>query len=523
MLRIGHVCILMTALSIGSPAFAAGTAGKRNVVLIVVDDLNDFVTGLGGHPQARTPHIERLAQSGVAFANAYSNNPVCAPSRSSLFTGIYPHTSGNYSFTPWHTYPVLRNSKTLMEHFRDNGYRTYGSGKLMHHHVRKVWDEFQNRANYGPVAWDGKQGVGHPSVPEPFRSIGPIDGSFAPLSDVPSLPGLAETNGHVGWYDTTNKRPFRYVDENDRDSTPDEANAEWAAKRIEELAKTSRNQPFFLAVGFLRPHTPLHAPKKYFDMFPLESVQLPTIKPGDAEDCYYAQAVDPRNKRKGPKYFRLLRQSYPTLEQGLKTYVRAYLACVAFVDDQIGAVIEAVDRGPLRDSTIIVLTSDHGYNMGEKDYLFKNSLWEESTRVPLIVRAPGVGTAGSIIDQPVSLIDVYPTLADLCELKGDTRKNTEGVTLEGYSLKPLMQGLAWDGPEAALSVINGGPPDKVAGKHFSVRTRDWRYILYADGSEELYDHTKDPYEWTNLATDPVHAQIKGRLRKTLLQMTGQAP
>ena len=133
MLRIGHVCILITALSIGSPAVAAGRAGKPNVVLIVVDDLNDFVTGMGGHPQARTPHVERLAQSGVAFANAYSNNPVCAPSRSSMFTGIYPHTSGNYSFTPWQKYPVLRNSKTLMEHFRDNGYRTYGSGKLMHH------------------------------------------------------------------------------------------------------------------------------------------------------------------------------------------------------------------------------------------------------------------------------------------------------------------------------------------------------------------------------------------------------
>ena len=522
MLRIGCLGILIAALSIGSSVFAAGTAGRPNVVMIVVDDLNDFVTGLGGHPQARTPHVERLAQSGVAFANAYSNNPVCAPSRSSLFTGIYPHTSGNYSFTPWHTYPVLRNSKTLMEHFRDNGYRTYGSGKLMHHHVRRVWDEFENRANYGPVAWDGKQGIGHPSVPEPFRSIGPIDGSFAPLSDVPSLPEQARTKGHVGWYDTTNKRPFRYVDPNDRDLTPDEANARWAAKQIGQLAKTSGNQPFFLAVGFLRPHTPLHAPKAYFDRFPLESVELPTIKPGDAEDCYYVQAVDPRNNKKGPKYFRLLRQSYPTLEEGLKTYVRAYLACVAFVDDQIGRVIEAVDRTPLRDNTIILLTSDHGYNMGEKDYLFKNSLWEESTRVPLIVRAPGVGRPGSIVDQPVSLIDVYPTLVDLCGLEGDTRKGPEGVTIEGHSLKPLMQGLAWDGPEAALSVINGGPPDKIAGKHFSVRTRDWRYILYADGSEELYDHAKDPHEWTNLAADPVHARTKARLRKMLLEMTGQA-
>jgi arylsulfatase A-like enzyme len=186
-------------------------------------------------------------------------------------------------------------------------------------------------------------------------------------------------------------------------------------------------------------------------------------------------------------------------------------------------VVEAVDRTALRHNTIIVLTSDHGYNMGEKDYLFKNSLWEESTRVPLIVRAPGVGRPGSIIDQPVSLIDVYPTLVDLCQLKGDTRKNTEGVALEGHSLGPLMRGQAWEGPEAALSVINGGAPGKLEGKHFSIRTRDWRYILYAGGSEELYDHIKDPYEWTNLAADPAHAQTKARLRKTLLEMTGQVP
>ena len=162
MLRNGCICFLITALSIGSSVFAAAAPERPNVVMIVVDDLNDFVTGMGGHPQARTPHIERLAQSGVAFANAYSNNPVCAPSRSSLFTGIYPHTSGNYSFTPWHKYPVLRSSKTLMEHFRDNGYRTYGSGKLMHHHVRSVWDEFENRANYGPVAWGNAR-----LIPEP--------------------------------------------------------------------------------------------------------------------------------------------------------------------------------------------------------------------------------------------------------------------------------------------------------------------------------------------------------------------
>jgi arylsulfatase A-like enzyme len=143
-------------------------------------------------------------------------------------------------------------------------------------------------------------------------------------------------------------------------------------------------------------------------MYPVASVQLPTIKPNDAQDCFYTEVFDPE-KKKGPRYFRLLRESYPTLEQGLRTYVRAYLACVAFVDDQVGKVIQAVDASPLRDDTIILLTSDHGYNLGEKDYLFKNSLWEESTRVPLIIRSPGVDEPGSTVNHPVSLIDVYPT------------------------------------------------------------------------------------------------------------------
>jgi len=189
-------------------------------------------------------------------------------------------------------------------------------------------------------------------------------------------------------------------------------------------------------------------------------------------------------------------------------------------------VVNAVDQSSMRDDTIILLVSDHGYNMGEKDYLFKNSLWEESGRVPLIVRAPGMAQAGGVVEHPVSQIDIYPTLADLCGLEGDTRKNSKGAHLDGYSLKPFLRdprNKEWEGPDAALTVIKAEkrPSENIHQHHYSVRTRRWRYILYNNGTEELYDHESDPCEWKNLAKDPTYGETKSRLNATLFRMTGR--
>jgi len=514
--------------ALGLPAGHAGPAADRkrrpNVVMVVIDDLNDYVTGMGGHPQAKTPHMAKLAASGVRFRRAYSNNPVCAPSRASFFTGIYPHTSRLIHFGKWFENEVLINSKMLPEHFRDNGYRTLGTGKLLHHWRPHVWEEAGHRADYSPFAYDGKKFVGHPSVPEPFRSIGAVDGSFAPLSDVPSVPKSDDAPGHTGWVGLpswNSPRPFRYVDENDRDVLPDERNAQWAVDKIRSLSQERDGKPFFLGVGFIRPHTPLYAPKRFFDMFPLKDIQLPVIQPNDAADTHYMDVFT--MKEKGPRYFQLLKQSYPTLEEGLRVYVRAYLACVAFVDEQVGKVVDAIDRSPFRDNTIILVTSDHGYNLGQKDYLFKNSLWEESGRVPLIIRAPGVARAGGAVEHPVSLIDIYPTLADLCGLEGDTRKNAKGAPLDGHSLKPFLadpENGTWDGPDAALTVIKADkrPSEEIRQHHYSIRTRRWRYILYNNGSEELYDHDGDPREWTNLEGDARHRETKAALKAQLLRL-----
>jgi len=507
-------------------------ADRPNVVLIVCDDLNDFEGVFGGHPQARTPNIDRLADTGVAFRRAYSNEPVCAPSRGSFLTGIYPWTSGNLFWKPWYENTVLANSKTLMEDFRDHGYHVVGSGKLFHHFRADDWDEFPHKADYGPIAYDGKARVGNPAVPMPYRSIGPIDGSFGSLSEVP----FGGTNG-AGWiYGAWGKtvQPFKYVSETDRSPTPDERNAQWAAERINTFAKQPDGKPFFLAVGFIRPHLPMYAPKKYFDLFPLDSVQPPVIKPGDDADAHYRDVYT--MDQKGLRYFQLLKQSYPTTEAGLKAFTQAYLACVAAVDDCIGTVVNAVDRSPFKTNTIIIFTSDHGFNIGQKDYLFKNSPWEESTRVPLVIRAPGVAKAGGMAEHPVSLIDLYPTLVDLCDLKGDTQKNGNGKPLDGHSLRSFLVkpgSREWGGPDSAISMIYAGEDakrnlskaeqDELTNQQWSIRSERWRYILYNNGAEELYDHATDPHEWINLATDPAQAAQKQTLRRELCRRVGMTP
>jgi iduronate 2-sulfatase len=509
----------LSILACIASSLLAAASERPNVVLIVCDDLNDYVTGFDGHPQAMTPNMAKLASTGVAFKRAYSNNPVCAPSRSSFLTGIYAHTSGNLFWGKWFENPVLKNSKTIMEHFRDNGYHVTGSGKLMHHFKRDVWSEFKHKADYGPVVYDGEKRVAHPSVPKPFGNIGAIDGSYATLED---LPYADDDNPESGWiYGEWGKEvtPFDPA----KDPTPDERNAAWAAGRIRQFEEEGSDQPFFLAVGFIRPHTPLHVSKKYYDMFPQDELELPVIKENDADDTHYRDIFDP--SMKGLRYYRELMKSYPSKEAGLKAFTQAYLACVTAVDDCIGQVIGAVDNSPLKENTIIIVTSDHGWNMGEKDYIFKNSPWEESCRIPFIIRAPGVAEPGGVAGQPISLIDLYPTLVDLCGLEGDTRKNNKGAELSGHSIRPFLEDPAsgeWNGPDAALSMIWAGLKGKDQWnpdmQHWSLRTERWRYVRYNTGDEELYDHSIDPYEWNNLAGEADMKSIKKQLYRKMLEM-----
>jgi len=487
-----------------------------NIVLIMVDDLNDYPEVFNGHPQSKTPNIKKLASSGVSFLKAYSNDPMCGPSRASMITGIYPHNSSNFWQESWLKNEVLSNTKTIMEKFKENGYNVIGSGKILHHNKKEIWSEFKHNADYGPVAYKGvhergKKGIAHPDVPKPFGDIGQIDGSFGPFKN---LNNFKKDGEQLSWAygGSRGYKEFKYNSEEDRDLTPDEINAQWAENRLKKLAKSNDDKPFFLAVGFVRPHTPLIAPKKYFDMYPLEDIQLANILENDKDDTFFHLEdqfeTKDRRTRSIESYINLVK-SYKDPKEGLKRFTQAYLACVSAVDDNIGQVMKVIDNSKLKDNTIVILVSDHGWTMGEKDHVYKNSLWEESTRIPMTIRAPGVSKPNSKVEHPVSLIDIYPTLLDLAGLDNKTVKNEKGKPLDGHSLKPFLENPnteKWNGPKGALSVVYSSDKNKnnTANHHYSLRTKDWRYIIYDSGNEELYNNSSDPKEWNNLLYNKTH-------------------
>lgn len=521
---------LTIAASIFWACATCRAADQLNVIFVICDDLNTYVDGYEGHPDAIAANMKRLAQSGVRFTQAHCNIPICGPSRASLFTGIYPHHSGCYGFTKWDSYEVLKNSRTLMDHFRSNGYRTLGTGKLMHHMVRQEWKQYGNRADYGPFAIADGEKVAHPDVPAPFREVGAVDGSFGPFVN---LDGRKTPDGKpVRWQNGAwgkLAKPLRVDSQDNRDQTPDELNGDWAVENIQELAKHPGRQPFFMGIGFIRPHTPLIVPQRFFDMFPLDEIDLPIIRPGDVEDTFArsirgipngAEPTSSRTEDMGTRLFNQLVASYPSSDEALRRFIQAYLASVASVDEQIGRILDAVDQSPLKTSTMIVLTSDHGWGMGEKDYLYKNSLWQESTQVPLIVRAPGIARQDTECDTPVSLIDLYPTLVDVCGLTGDTKKNDKGHSLDGHSLKPLLKDPEtgrWSGPDEALTALyKWRMKYDPSNESYSLRSQKWRYIRYENGSEELYDTISDPHEWHNLAGQLEHRERLIEFRQRLL-------
>ena len=507
---------------------------KPNVLFIICDDLNHYIQGMGGHPQARTPNISRLMKMGVSFTNAHTNHPVCLPSRSSLFSGLYPHTSGALGWEGWNDSELLKSSVAMFQHFKRNGYNLFGTGKLYHsaQRHRKVWQNedgssnFAGNTDYGPAPWDGK-GKGwmtHSSmmdieklIDEYEKKIWKARGehSFGPLSDIPEYKPDKEKGipGFKGWA-RANGKPFRYVNDDDRDLMSDELSANFAV----DVLNRKYDKPFFLGVGFIRPHTPLYVPKKYFDMFPLEEIQLPPYKEDDLEDCKeFKDLVFEYGFQRHKLYL-----EYGGVEMWKKC-VQAYLACVAFVDEQLGKVLDALEKSAYAENTVIVFTSDHGFHLGEKSYNFKLTNWEESTRVPFIVAAPKITSKGAKCEHPVSLIDIYPSLIDLCSLPRNPNAKGNKQPLDGHSIKPFLVDPVngkWDGPSVALTAIYSRDGEEGQTYHYSVRSKDWRYTLYSNDAEELYDHRSDPHEWYNLAKDENYNQVKMKLRKQLLGLLG---
>lgn len=512
-----NIVFTITILLLSSNLLVGQDNKQPNVLLIMLDDLNDNIGFMGGHPQVQTPHMDALAEEGVVFANAHTNAPICGPSRASFLTGIYPHRSKNFWFDKWTKNPVLKNSKTLMRFMKDNGYLTLATGKLMHDREKSEWDEYGIENHFGPYAFDGKKPARHPSVPKEYYQ-NKNDGLYSSLADIPDVPASKDSKGYKGWFDAKNKKPFKYVNDENRDLLNDELTANWATNKIKELENKSDSKPFFLAVGFVRPHTPLVAPQKYFDKYPLETLKLPVIKKNDTDDTFYRSTF----KWVAPwaKHYQDLEASYSNIDEGLRAYLQAYLACVSFADDQVGKVMNTLKNSKFNENTIVILVSDHGYNIGEKEFIYKNNLWEETTRIPMIIRAPNLqNNAGQKVDHPVSLIDVYPTIADLCNIDKTNIKNNEGALLSGYSMKPFLKNPKngkWKGPDVALTVVRGNTKSNEPNEQsYSVRSKDYRYIRYVNGKEELYNHTNDPYEWTNLANNPKFKKIKKDLESQL--------
>ncbi len=433
---------------------AAGAATpKPNVLLIAVDDLNDWVGCLGGNPAARTPHLDALARRGTLFANAHCQAPICAASRSSVLTSRRPSSTGLYGLAPaHHKVPELRDVPTLFSHFKASGYRTLTVGKIYH----ELPSDPAQRAREIDVAGPPS---GARAVP-PEKLIGPT-----PMGNHP-------------WMDWGT---FPHQDE-DRS---DWQTATWA---IQQLKTLSPNQPFLLATGFFLPHVPCYVPPAWLAAVPDDdSVLPPTLEDDRADVPSFAWHL----------HWRLPEPRLPWLkaQHQWRNLCRSYLACTTFADAQIGRLLDSLAASPHAGTTIVVLWSDHGWHLGEKGITGKNSLWERSTHVPFFIFRPA-GTGGGRVVEPVELLDIFPTLADLCGLG-----SVPG--LEGVSLRPWLEHPSAVGHRPALTTSNPG--------NHSLRTRTERYIRYADGSTEFYDHTRDPNEWKNLAHDPATADRRREL------------
>lgn len=424
---------------------------RQNVLFIAVDDLNDWLGCLGGHPDARTPNMDRLAARGMLFSNAHCNAPLCGPSRASLMSGLRPSTTGIYTHLGDNALrgagEAMRNVTFLHEFFSRHGYETLAVGKLFHQHVPK----------------------------------GTVDHSGGPSGAGPA-PGQ-----RMNWQRAGTMTDWGAYPEHDG-QMPDYKAASWAVDRLRE----ERPKPFFLGVGFIRPHVPWHVPQKWFDIYSRDRLRLPPYRAGDLDDV-------PDSARRIAEM-----PMMPTTEWAIATnkwrdIVQAYLACVSFADAQVGRVLDALDASPAASNTVIVLWGDNGYHLGEKSRFAKQALWERSTRVPLIIAAPG-RQGGRTCPAPVSLLDLYPTLLDLAGLPPNPRN-------EGTSLVPLLENPARDWRHAAVTTWGRN--------NHAVRDVRWRYIRVADGAEELYDHQQDPNEWHNLAGNAEHAAVKDRLRKFL--------
>ncbi|NND07615.1 MAG: sulfatase [Saprospiraceae bacterium] len=432
-----------------------------NVLFIAVDDLNTWLGCLNKYSNTKTPNMDKLAAEGVLFSNAHCQAPLCGPSRASIMTGLRPSTTGIYGMIPDNQIrsenPATEDIIFLPEYFNNHGYHTMGIGKLFHSHAPEgVFDESGGRVKgFGPLpaerfVWDG---------------YGTSDRAQ-----------YGRTSTDWGAYPTVDSL------------MPDHQSVDWAIERLER----TYDQPFFLGLGFLRPHVPLYVPQKWFDLHPVEEIETAPYQPDDLDD------VPPVALKINDL------PMMPTTEWAKesgewKNIIQAYLACISFVDHQIGRLMEAFKQSDHYNNTVIVLWSDHGYRLGEKGTFAKHALWEPATNAPLMFVAPQLPKE-KVIHAPAEMLSIYPTLLDLCGLPA-YEKN------EGISLVPkmLMEGSSED----AYAITTFGM------NNHTIKSDRFRYIQYEDGGAEFYDHENDPHEWTNEASNSSYVHEIKKLKSFL--------
>ena len=441
---------------------------QPNVLFISFDDLNDWTGCLSGHPQSITPNIDRLAEKGVLFTNAHCAGTMCCPSRASVITGLRPTTTGVYKNTDT-PLDLYGEKQTLNRHFMENGYFVAGAGKILHkfYYEANDWDEFVGRHRDENI-------IGNREYPEGEE-------------------GITRVSGNIAWGAFSSPDSLTF----------DGRTVDWVIERINR----KHDKPFFLACGVFRPHIPWFNPDSYFDLHPVNEVRLPLVSDNDLADVplsgeNLAYSITNFTKEDDLNNTGENKEHEMIKNDGLwKEAVLAYLASVSYADAQLGRLLDALENSPYAGNTIIVLWSDHGWHLGEKEHWRKATLWEQVTRVPLIIYAPGMDTNREC-KQPASLIDIYPTLIELCGLPAIKE-------LEGESLVPQL--IDPDKKRNVPAVTSITP------EFHAVRDGQYRYISYGNGQEELYDHATDSEEWTNMAGDPAYSRIKDRLKKYIPQ------
>ncbi len=435
-----------------------------NVLFISLDDMNDWVGPLAGNDQTITPSLDRFARQGVTFRRNYAPSPGCNPSRSATLTGLHTYRSGMYSnYQDWRRVPALQQVQTIGQHFRNDGYYTAGAGKIFHYQQVDAlgWDDY------------------YPSIDNPM-----------PADDLPetrpvNMPPFEFMYGMFDW------APLPIIEEEAADFE--------TVTYIAEQLQREHDKPFFLAAGIYRPHLPWYVPQAYFDKFPIESIKKPALLEDDIADL---GPVARELIKRGGDYHRHVVEA----DQWEKA-IQGYLASIAFADAMVGRLLDALEESPHADNTIVVIWSDHGWQLGEKSHWRKFALWENVIRTVLMIQVPeGLlampqGSAvGEATDNLTSLLDIYPTLVELCNL-------SERDDLDGVSLVSLLANPRQEMPRSVITTYDYGS--------YSVRNGQWHYIRYIDDSEELYDLDADPEEWTNLASDPRFARTKAELAASI--------